>query len=437
MLRDLLRVPEALTLDEERSAFDLFDQSMPGAFALPMGGTVAGPRVNDETSRRLSSVFACQRILSDGVSTLPVKVTEGLEGTGDARAVATPSWLLEPNGRDNSIDLMAQVMMSLLTRGNAYLATPRDESNKVVSLLVLEPSQVTPVRNSNLRGGVAYRLKRSDGTSAMFDRSEVLHIRALVKPGALVGLSPLDYARESIALGMAAQDYGAGFFGNSATPSAVVEIPGAMSDTAADLMRATWNDRHKGSQNSSKLAVFTEGASLKPVGITPEQAQFLQTRGFQVADIARFFGVPPHLIGDASGSTSWGSGLAEQSVNYVTHSLRPWVTRIETSLTWLARSEQALSAPTRRRRTITLQMDHLTRGDFSSRISTYRSGLESGLWCLDEVRAMENLPPLPDGAGCVHRVSLATAPLGSHDEQLSSIENDAPPGAPDPEGHTK
>ena len=420
MLRELLNVSSRSDSATESRSLDLFDKRTPGLRALSQTSTMGGVSVNEENARRLSSVFACQRILSDGVSTLPI-VTNLAEMSmrHDTEAAANPAWLLEPNDIDNSVDLLAQIVMSLLTHGNAYIATTRDPLGKILELRVLEPTMVDPVRIAASRGSVAYRVQGAAG-GQLLNRFDIYHVRGLMKPGALVGLSPLDYARESVALGIAAQDYGATFFRNSANPSAVVEIPGEISEVGLEIMRTTWNERHQGSGNAHKLAVFTEGATLKPISMTPEQAQFLATRGFQVADIARFFGVPPHLIGDASGSTSWGSGLAEQSVNYTTHSLRPWVTRIELALSWLARSEQPSGTSPSRRRTVSLRMDHLTRGDFTSRIATYSAGLAAGIWCLDEVRAMEGLAPLPDGQGCVHRVPGDSTPASTtHDDEGS------------------
>ncbi len=364
--------------------------------------TKSGRKVTDDIAMTLSAVYGAVRILSDGVATLPVKVTRG-DGAAAEPVEPPPFWVREPSSIWSPIDIRTQIMVSILHRGNAYVATIRDPAGAVIELVPLDPQRVTP---KIVAGRLVWEVA---GHDEVLTARDCLHIRGLVKPGDLKGMAPLDYAAESVGLGLAAQDFGAAHFGNGALPGAVLETESQMSPEGAKLWRRTWNDLHKGPNNANKIALLTEGANLKTIGVSPEQSQFLGTREFQVSDIARFFGVPPHLLQDATGSTSWGSGLAEQTVNYVTHSLRPWVERIEDAFTRLARSEpQGVGAGVRDPLFVSLRMDHLLRGDFSSRISTYGLGLDRGIWNLDEVRAMEGLPAIPDDAGQAHRAPLST-----------------------------
>ena len=364
--------------------------------------TASGKSVSDDSALKLSTVYGAVRILSDGVATLPIEMTQG--AGADATPMRNqPDWIDSPSTQIRKIDFMSQVMMSLLLRGNAYIATARDGAGAVVTMDVLSPDMVS-VKAVN--GKLIYTI--GSGTTA-FTQRDILHIRGLMKPGTLVGLSPISYAAETIGLSLAAQEYGAAFFGNGAVPAAIVEVPAQLSKEGVDMLKQSWNSVHQGSSKAGKLAVLTEGAKFNALSVSPDEAQFLQTRSFQVADIARVFAVPPHLLQDASGSTSWGSGLAEQTQNYVTHSLRPWVERIEEAFTWLARSEKYSPNPVHRRY-VSLRMDHLLRGDFSARIATYGAALDRGIYNLDEVRAFEGLPPLPDGVGQLHRVPLNTGP---------------------------
>ena len=156
-----------------------------------------------------------------------------------------------------------------------------------------------------------------------------LLFRGLVKPGDITGVSPITAAREMIGLGIGAQKYGGAFFGNSGIPNAIVEVNGQLSPEGVDQLKSAWNTMHKGASKAHRLAVLTEGAKFSKISVNPEDSQFLETRQSTVGDVARMYGVPPHLLADASGSTSWGSGLHEQNVAFSMYSLRPYVTRLE------------------------------------------------------------------------------------------------------------
>jgi HK97 family phage portal protein len=367
--------------------------------------TTAGVVVNDDSALALSAVYGSVRILSEGISKLPIDATMG-KGAGAVAMPEIPLWLETPSPATPHIgmgEVIDQLMVSALMRGTGYALTPRDKFGNIIEISVLDPDKVTPVMQKN-PSRVVFKIQ---GYDEPFTSQDVAMMIGLSKPGALVGMSPIDNARETIGLGLAAQTFGAALFGNSAVTSGVIEVEGEMSEPGAKLLSRTWNESHKGPKRAHKVAILTEGAKYKPISMTAEQAQFLATREFQVSDVARIFGVPPHLLQDASGSTSWGSGLAEQSVNFVVHSLRPWATRVDRLLTRLAQSE-ASTDPGGTRRYLTLSLDHLTRGDFSTRISTYGTGLDRGIWNLDEVRAMENLPAIQGGAGQDHRVPLYT-----------------------------
>jgi HK97 family phage portal protein len=192
---------------------------------------------------------------------------------------------------------------------------------------------------------------------------------------------------------LAAQRFGQAFFENGALPGAVIEAPGTMSDPAIKRFRETWNGGHQGVANAHRIGVLTEGAKLAKVSVSPEDAQFLETRAFQVPDIARIYGVPPHLIADASNSTSWGSGLAEQNLAFGQFSLRPWIERIEDAHGRLLTTHGLPDV------FIKLNLDALLRASLSDRYVSYQMGIQNEFLTRNEARKLEDMPPLPGGDG--------------------------------------
>jgi len=336
---------------------------------------------------QLSAVFACLRLLSEAVSTLPLD-TFVRQGGSRRPYRPRPAYLDFPQPGLSRIDYLSQVMLSLLTDGNAYILTPRDALGITRGLLVLDPCEVSLITEGK-------RLIRYEVAGVHLDPYwDVMHIKGMCLPGALTGVSPIAYARETIGLGLAAQRFGANFFENGALPSAVIEVPkGNLSPEAAERFRDTWHGNHGGVGNAQKIGVLTEGATLNKVSIQPDDAQFLETRAFQVPDIARIYGVPPHLIADASNSTSWGTGLQEQNLAFGQFSLRPWTERIEEGHGRLLTSEGLPDV------FMKLNMDALLRASLKDRYDSYAVGISSGFLTPDEARTYEDMPPLPNGAG--------------------------------------
>lgn len=393
LLRRVLGVSEAREVQFDRDLLDL------------MGGTLtsSGVKVDRDSAMRVSAVFGSVRILSETVSTLPTDSFIRQEGTRRPFR-PRPVWLDTPNTELGRIEVFGQTMMSLLLDGNSYWATGRASTGQVLFVTPLDPAKVEPedVRDEN---GRVRRVYRAEGE--VFTPRDILHVPGMMLPGAIKGLSPVAYARETIGLALAAQEYGARFFGNGGLPGSVVEVPASLSDQGIRQLKAGWKDAHGGVANAHRLAVLTEGAKFSKITVDPDDAQFLQTRQFQVPDIARVFGVPPHLLADASNSTSWGSGLAEQNLAFAQHSLRPWVERLEAGMTRLLRSEG-----TSPRAFVKINLDGLMRGSLKERMDAYSTGLQQGIYNLDEVRAYEDLAPLPGGKGKSHRVPLNLGPVG-------------------------
>jgi HK97 family phage portal protein len=349
----------------------------------PSMSPVTASQATVSQSMRLSAVFACLRLLSEAVSTLPLDTFFRRAG---ARLPyrPRPDYLSFQPPQASRIDYLSQVMLSLLTDGNAFILTPRDRLGVPVDLVVLDPMLVSV---SRLEGKLVYRVQsqRLDPTT------DLMHIKGMTLPAQVRGLSPIGYARETIGLGLAAQRFGASFFENGALPGAVIEAEGDMKQPAVDRFAAMWNSNHQGTGNAHRIGVLTNGAKLTKVSVNPDDAQFLETRQFQVPDVARIFGVPPHLIADASNSTSWGSGLAEQNLAFAQFSLRPWLERIEDA------HSRLLTTHGLPRTFVKLNLDALLRASLKDRYEAYAVGIENHFQTINEVRALEDLSPVPWG----------------------------------------
>jgi len=419
-------------LDER--AWEPYD---PAAYVL--GATAAsGEKVTPRGALQVSAVFGCVRLLSETIATLPI-ATYSKRG-GARREIPSPVWLDYPNaepGGMGRIDILSQTVLSLLLEGNAFLAV-RWQGPNIVGLDVLDPTKihVHMIMVDGLRRKVfeAFDID-ADGNEVLlgwFTPRDVLHIPGMMLPGDFVGCSPITYARESIGLALASQKYGSKFFANGAMPGAVVEVPGTMSEEGLARAREAWRAANSGVDNAHRVALLTEGAKFSKVAMSPDEAQFLETRQFQVPEIARIFGVPPHLISDATNSTSWGSGLAEQNIAFSMFSLRPWLERIESGFNRLLFAETA-----DRHKFVKFNLDEIKRGAPKERMELYSLGLQNGIYSIDEVRAAEDMPPLPDGLGESHRVPLNLGEVTDEPPaEPPAIEPPAeePEGTPDDEG---
>lgn len=393
-----------------------------------LGTTAAsGQRVTPHEALQVSAVFGCVRLLSETIATLPLS-TYSKRG-GARREIDSPAWIDYPNaepGGMGCIDILSQIVLSLLLNGNAFLAV-RWAGPNIVGLDVLDPTKihVHMVMVGGLRRKVfeAYDVD-ADGNEVLlgwFTPRDVLHIPGMMLPGDFVGCSPISYARESIGLALAAQKYGSKFFANGAMPGAVVEVPGTMSEEGLTRAREAWRAANSGVDNAHRVALLTEGAKFSKVAMSPDEAQFLETRQFQVPEIARIFGVPPHLISDATNSTSWGSGLAEQNIAFSMFSLRPWLERIESGLNRLLFAETA-----DRKKFVKFNLDEIKRGAPKERMDLWATGLMNGIYSIDEVRAAEDLPPLPDGLGEAYRVPLNLSPVDAPEPEPTPPAIEAP-----------
>ena len=368
--------------DETRSAVSW--ASVDALDVLGSGSTAAGETVTADTALAVMAYYAGVRIIAEGLASLPVKAYRETPDGAPEPMPNSPDWLDFPNPemRVTRQDLVSQIVTSLLLRGNAYVLVTR-EGIRIVGLEVLDPETVQVKRQG---ASVRYEI---DGER--YDSGTILHFRGMTYPGELTGLDPLSYAATTLGMGIAAQNYGATFMENASLPSGYLHVPGGLSDQAATLIKKGWERMNSGRANAGKVPVLTEGTEFRPLSLTPEQTQFMESRRFTVQEVARLLGIPPHLLADSSNSTSWGSGLAEQNTAFSKMTLTPWARRIEEGLTQALRSE---SLQSRKGHYVRIHLEGFERGAYADRLAAYETGIAAGIYDPDEVRAWEDLPPL-------------------------------------------
>ena len=285
-------------------------------------------------------------------------------------------------------------MTHLLLWGNAYAQIIRNGRGEVVGLYPLMANRMRVDRDENGHIYYEYQMNTSDAPTmktgtVRLSPEEVLHVPGLGFDG-LVGYSPIAMAKNSIGMAMATEEYGASFFKNGANPSGVLSMPGTVKDP--EKIRSSWEVGFGGSHKANKVAILEEGMTYTPISISPEQAQFLETRKFQLDEIARIFRVPPHLIGDREHATF--SNIEEQSLEFVTYTLEPWLVRWEQSM------QRSLLLPQEKENYfIRFNVDGLLRGDYGSRMSGYATGIQNGIYSINDVRELENMDLLSDEEG--------------------------------------
>lgn len=366
------------------------------------GKAASGATVNETTALNATTVFSAVDILSRTLASLPLPVYHRLPGGGKERASDHGLYELlhdQANPLMTSFEFRQALMGHLALRGNAYAEIERDENGQVVALWPLRPEHMA-VEGSIRSPRYIYHLP--DGSRAMLSQDRIMHIRGLSTEG-LIGYSPIRMAREAIGLALATQEYGARFFGNGSRPGGVLQHPGKLTKEGADRLRTSWEEMHRGLSESHRVAILEEGMAWQQIGIPPEDAQFLETRKFQVAEIARVFHVPPHMLADLDRSTF--SNIEHQGIEFVVHTMRPWL------VCWEQAIRRDLFAPGERRTYFAeFLVDGLLRGDIQSRYQAYAVGRQNGWLSADDIRDLENMNPLPDGQGKVYLVPLNMVP---------------------------
>lgn len=353
------------------------------------GSSMSGKSVTPSSAIQVSAVYACVRVIAETIASLPLHVYESTDAGSRKANEHTLYRLLhdEPNNEMTSFVWRETMLSHLLLYGNSYCQILRSGRSRIVGLYPLLPDHMSVDRDS--KGKLTYTYTTSEGRMVLLAPEDVLHIPGLGFDG-VMGYSPIALEKAAIGLGIAAEEYGSKFFQNGARPSGILTHPNTVKDPAA--LRASWNAAYGGSGNASRVAVLEEGMTFVPLSMPNNEAQFLETRKFQVTEICRIFRVPPHMIGDLERATF--SNIESQNISFAVHTIRPWLVRIEQAInkTLIPENEKG-------RYYAQFNIDGLMRGDYKSRMEGYAIARQNGWMSANDIRALENLNPISEEEG--------------------------------------
>jgi HK97 family phage portal protein len=384
------------------------------------GSTASGVSVNETTALTLSAVWACVRVISETIGSLPWFVYNRLPDGGRERASDHELYYLlhdAPNPDMSAMVWKETTIAHVLLSGNAYSEIVRDNRDRIAALFPITPDRVTVRQRANHR--MFYEVSNGENAPTILEAEDVFHVPGLGYDG-LVGYSVVHKARESLGLGLAGEKFGASFFGNGAHAGGFLKHPGQLTAVAKKNLRESIEALHKGSENAHKFGILEEGMEWIGNTIPPNDAQFLETRTFQVEEVCRWFRVPPHKIQHLQRSTF--SNIEHQGIEFVVDTIRPWLVRLEQE------AHRKLLGPREQSRVYTENLvDALLRGDALSRSQACEIQVRNGAMLVDEWRAIENRNPLPDGLGTRPLVTVNTVPLDRIDETIDAKTKPAPP----------
>lgn len=366
------------------------------SYTYLFGRSNAGKRVTDKTALQHIVVYACVRVLSEAVAQLPLHVYRYTDN-GKERVPQHPLYFLlhdQPNPEMTSFVFRETLMSHLLIYGNAYAQIIRNGRGEVVGLYPLSPDKIRVDRDDKNR--LIYIYSRYDEANPnvkeqgeiILKAENVFHIPGLGFDG-LVGYSPIAMAKNALGISLACEEYGASFFANGASPSGILEHPGVIKDP--EKIRNAWQYAY-GSGNSHKVAVLEEGMKYQPIAIPNNEAQFLETRKFQIEEIARLYRVPLHMIGDLEHATF--SNVEHLSLDFVKYSLDPWLVRWEQNM-----QKDLLSDSEKGQYFIRFNVEGLLRGDYASRMQGYATARQNGWLSANDIRELEDMNRIPDEEG--------------------------------------
>ena len=358
--------------------------------------TDAGVDVDERTALNSSVVFACVRILAETLATVPCHVYERQE-RGKSRAHSHPLYHIlhdQVNPEMSAFTFFETLQGHIGAWGNGYAEIHRNGAGEVIALWPLRPDNTYPER---VNKRLVYRTVIGD-KGYVLPKDKVLHVAGLGYDG-LVGYSPVAMARQSVGLSLAAEKYGAKLFGNNARPGGYLKHPSKLSADAQKRLIDSWESRHSGLDNAHRLAVLEEGMEFQTVGIPPQDAQMLQTRKFQVADIARWYRMPLHKIQEMESATF--SNIEQQAIEFVVDTMLPWIRRWEAAI-----RTQLLTPMEREKYFAEFLVEGLLRGDTQARYTAYATARQWGWMSANDVREAENLNPLPQEQGDIYLVPM-------------------------------
>ena len=382
-----------------RSAFGKRDAAIfPGALAVPVPGSFrsssSGADVTDQTALSLMTFFAGVRIIADSITFLPLRAVKVLPDGTRSPLPILPTQVVSPFAVFSLQEGISQIVTSLILRGNAYLyAVAWDGGMNPIVWRILTPDQV--IVDWNKQGQRQYKIN-----NVLADPSRMTHLSNFMLPGSPKGAGIIEYCRNSLGLGIALEDVAGSFFKNGIMSTGIISVDAPMPDEVARQTAQQFVQNHSGTKNAHLPIVMGGGAKYTPMSLTPEDAQFIQSRDFANISIATLLGIPPHLLGMVDRTTSWGTGIEVQGRAFVDFTLRPYIQRLQTMFTgWCAPGVYA-----------EFVTDALTRADSTVRFAGYMRQITDGWANVDEVRAQEGRPALPNGAGQVYRNPATQVP---------------------------
>lgn len=346
--------------------------------------TAAGERVTPQTALRIADAYACIRALSDAAASLPLIAYRRTDDGRQRLDGPTAELLGRPAPATTQAALIGQVVAHLQLFGAAYIGKFRDGTGRIEQLALLHPERVLPELKA---GRPRYAVTGPKGERSVHGPDDVIHVRAGLSIDGLTGLSPVGQARQALGLSSALTDHAARFFANDGRPGGLLKTPHGAPDQLTSL-REAWDSGNRGVENAHKVAVVSGEVSFEAISMPMDDAQFLQQRRLSATEIARVFRVPPYMIGAESGASMTYSNVEQESLHFVTYSLRPWLTLIEQAI---SADDDLCPGPAY----VEFLLDALLRADSATRAQVYTAALnpETGWMTRAEVRRLENLEP--------------------------------------------
>lgn len=363
------------------------------------GQSFSGQSVTDQTAMRVAAVFACVRLISGAVANMPVDIKRRVDDRTRTSATDHSLWEVfhrRPNQWQKPAQFKRMMQAHVLLRGNAYAFKVRGLGGRVIGLIPMHPGRVKVAQRDDQK--LEYLFTRKDGARVLYQQDEILHLSGLSLDG-ITGLSVIGYARETIGLSIAMEQHGGAVFRNGANVSGALKLPEGktLSEEQAAKLKGEFDEFRNGGSREGKVVVLEDGLNYQQLALNAEDAQWLEARRFSRGDIAMFFGVPPHMIGDTDKSTSWGSGIEAQGQGFVTYTLEDHLTMWEEAI-----GADCLDIDRDRDIYVRFNRNALVRGDLKARWEAYTKGLQWGVYSPDDVLAKEDENPRPDGGGGVY-----------------------------------
>lgn len=407
-MRILKRIFSRRQPAEQRSAsLSLKDPALAWLFGLG-ADTAPGIAVTPETARQCPEVDAAVGLIEDTLATLPLDLFERRGDDERERLSDHPLHILlhdRPNAWQTSSDFRKMMEGWRITEGNAYAEIKLRGDGMAGALEPMPPNEVQPYRLAS--GRIAYRHQPANGRERILLQEEVLHLRDHPRRRNLIeGESRVQRHKETIARALATGEYLGRFFSNNAVPKSYLELPAgvALNKEQMELLRDQMESRHAGLQNAHRMGVLNAGLKIHRAAATNDEAQLIEAYQLIVTQIARIWSVPLHMINELSKSTSWGSGIEEQSIGFVVYKMRPKLKMWEEAI-----NSALLTVEQRRKYYFEFNIDGLLRGDFKARMEGYALQIQWGLATPNELRRQSNLPPLPGGDERMHPLNMVPA----------------------------